>query len=50
MRTFFFFGCGLLIVMFLTGKNVIIPWGAIAAGLADIDSGGHYRGSGGYHK
>ena len=50
MRTFFFYGCALLIGMYLLGASVIFPWMAVLNALDDGGSSGYYRGSGGYHK
>jgi hypothetical protein len=49
VKTFFFYGCALVIAMYLAGSSVIFPWSAFL----DDDyggGGGYYRGTGGYHK
>ena len=52
MRSFFFYGCALLIGMYLLGTTVLFPWVAFFDALDDGEgSGGYYRGTGGgYHK
>lgn len=51
MRIFFFYGCALLLCMYLLGTTVIFPWSAFFGD--DYGGGGYSRGGyygGGYHK
>ncbi|MGZ6480401.1 MAG: hypothetical protein ACXWQE_13920 [Bdellovibrionales bacterium] len=50
MRFYFFYGCALLISMYLLGSTVLFPWAVLLDDEYGSGNGSYYRGSGSYHK